>query len=212
MQKIILTAMALSLWLHATPQTLNNMELITNLEKFTPICKYYSGAIKNPHKIKMLCSQYDKKLNDVLRLGNRVDKYVVPTTHTHMYLGKEHTCTAQTLKTTKYDNKVLNRYRLDVFSLDKLRGEIVEYARSEKARARRQYDVEYHEKLTAGGYYSDGADDRKYEIKLYDDDITFMCEHKEVYIDAENYQFINKKNGVRKKCKNSAQKQEKKEL
>ena len=62
MQKIILTLIALTLWLQATPQTLNNMELITNMEKFTPVCKYYIGVIKN-HKIKSLCRQYDKKLN-----------------------------------------------------------------------------------------------------------------------------------------------------
>ncbi len=178
MQKIIFTVMALSLWLQATPQALNNMELITNMEKFTPVCKYYIGVIRN-QKIKSLCRQYDKKLNNILRLGNRVDKYIVPTTHTHMYLGKEHNCTNQTLKLTKYDSKVLNRYRSDVFSLNKFREEIVEYVSSEKARARRQYDVEYHEKLI-----------RKYVIDVYSEDIIFMGEHKEIYSEAQNSRYL----------------------
>ena len=137
-----------------------------------------------------------------------MDKYIVPTTHTHLYLEKEHTCTNHTLKTTQYDSKMLNRYLSDVFSLNKLREEILTYIRKEKARACRRYDVEHHEKLIRGHYYE--REDfkppiRKDVIKLDDEDFIFMCEHKEVYINAKNYQF---EKNIKEKCNNLAQKRE----
>ena len=175
MRKIIFTAITLTLWLHATPVTLNNEGLITGLEKFKPICEYYGDIIKDSHKVKRLCGKYNKRLNNVLQAGYRMDKYIVPTTHTHMYQGKMHTCTNQTYRPTKYDTKLLNRYRSDVFSLDKLREEIIEYAGREKYNARTHYDAEYHEKLI-----------REDVIDLYPSDYIFIAEHKEVYAKAGN--------------------------
>jgi len=195
MRKIIFTAITLTLWLHATPVTLNNTELITKLEKFTPVCEYYGDIIKDSHKIKRLCGKYNKRLNNVLQAGYRMDKYIVPTTHRHMYQGKMHTCTNQTYRSTKYDTKLLNRYRSDVFSLDKLREEIIEYVHREKVRARRRYDVEYHEKLIRGYYYYEVESlkkpIRRYIVALYLRDLIFMAEHKEIYAKAGNPGYTN---------------------
>jgi len=55
MKKILLAITMLGIYLNATPTTpttLNNTGLITKLEKFTPICTYYSETIKQPQHIK----------------------------------------------------------------------------------------------------------------------------------------------------------------
>lgn len=205
MRKIIFVAMVLTLWLYATPVTLNNMGLITKLEKFTPICEYYSDIFKDKYKIKRLCREYGKGLKNVLQSGYRMDKYIIPTTHTHMYQGKMHTCTNQaveieivedgkvlgkiltcyngtfgeTIYSYKMDAKILDKYRLDAFNLNKLREKIIEYIGKEKIKARASYDVVYHEKLI-----------RKYIIKLYNCDKIFIAEHREVYDKENNPRYI----------------------
>ncbi len=193
--------MALTLSLNATPETLNNTGLITKLEKFTPICEYYTDIIKDRHKIKRLCGQYNKRLKNVLQLGYRIDGDIVPTTHKHRYQGKMHTCANQAVEIevvedgkvlgkirtchdgmlgeTKHNDKMLDKYRSDALGLDKLYEKIIEYISKEKIKARTNYDVAYHEKLI-----------RKNMIKLYNCDMIFMDEHKEVYIANSNKRYF----------------------
>ncbi len=201
MRKIIFTVIALTLSLNATPEILNNTGLITELEEFAPACEYYTDTIKNSHKIKRLCEQYNKKLKNVLQLGYRMDEDIVPTTHKYRYQGKMHTCTNQAaeveivenekvlgkmrtchdgmLGETKHDDKMLDKYRSNALSLNKLREKIIEYIGKEKVKARTNYDVAYHEKLI-----------RKNMIKLYNCDMIFISEHKEVYAKANNPRFM----------------------
>ena len=169
MKKILLSIIMLGIYLNATPTTLNNTGLITKLEKFTPICTYYSKTIKQPQHIRQQCQKYKNHLNDILRTGYMLDRNIVSGKHTHLYNGKMHTCTKQSHKETSYNSTTLNNYKMHLLGLDKLRREIIEKISREKIKARRSYDVEYHEKLI-----------RKSVIRLYDSDYTFINEHIEV--------------------------------
>lgn len=179
MKKILLAMTILGISLYATPIVLNNMGLITKLEKFPPICTYYSNIIKQPQHIRQQCKNYKNRLDDILKRGYRLDRNIVPQQHTHLYNGKMHTCTDQSDKETSYNPKVLKNYRTHLLALDKLRNQIVEDISREKAKARRSYDVAYHEKLI-----------REDIIRLYDSDRTFIAEHRDVYANADNPRYI----------------------
>ena len=175
MKKILLFITMLGIYLNATPVTLNNTGLITKLEKFTSICTYYSKTIKKPQHIRQQCQKYKRRLDDILRTGYRLDKSIPPIKHAHFYNGEMHTCTKQSHKGTSYNSRTLKNYRTRLFSLDKLRGKIIEKISREKTKARKSYDVVYHEKLIREGV-----------IPLYDSDYTFIDEHIEVYANASS--------------------------
>ena len=182
MKKILLAVAVLSIYLNATPKTLNdkhNMELVTMLEKFTLTCSYYSKTMRAPLHIKQLCRKYDRNLNSTLELGYKLDRNIVSEQHTHLYNGKMHTCTSQSTKETSYNPVLLKTYTTKLLNLDKLREQIIEIVLREKTKARRSYDAEYHEKLI-----------REDIISLNNRDYTFMAEHREVYASANNPRYI----------------------
>ncbi len=176
MKRILITMTVLSIYLNATPVTLNNTGLITKLEKFTPICTYYSKTMNQPLHIRQLCKRYNNRLDDILKTGYRLDRNIVSQKHTHLYNGKMHTCTNQSHKKTSYSTTALKNYRTHLLSLDKLRDQIIEDVSREKSKARRSYDVAYHEKLI-----------REDVIRLYDSDKTFISEHWEAYTNNPRY-------------------------
>ncbi len=159
--------------------TLNNTGLVTTLEDFVPICSYYSGVVKQSRHIRQQCQRYENSLNSILKMGYRLDKSIIPKKHTHRYNGKEHTCRSQSTKETYYDPVLTEKYRTKLFSLDNLRKQITEEISREKVKARRSYNVEYHEKLI-----------RKNVIKLFPDDDIFIADHQKVYADANNPRYI----------------------
>ncbi len=97
----------LGISLYATPITLNNTGLITKLEKFTPICTYYSKIVKQPQHIRQQCKKYKNRLNDILNTGYKLDRNIVSPYHKHLYNGKMYTCTNQSQKETAYSSKAL---------------------------------------------------------------------------------------------------------
>ncbi len=186
MKKILLAITMLGVYLHATPITLNNTGLVTKLEKFTPVCTYYSKTIKQPRHIRQQCQKYKSRLDGILKTGYRLDRSIPSMKHTHFYNGKMHTCTAQSrlnMEHSKldkyYDPILIKQYITRLFRLDKLRDKIIEDISLEKTKARKSYDIEYHEKLI-----------RKGVIALYGSDYIFMTEHKEVYANADNPRYI----------------------
>ena len=179
MKKILMTMTILSIYLNATPVTLNNTGLISKLEKFTPVCSYYSKVIKHPRQIKQMCRKYRNSLDEILKTGYRLDKSIAPKKHTHMYNGVKHTCTEQAHTDTSYNPVQLKKYRTKLLSLDRLRDQIIEDISREKSKARRGYDVAYHEKLI-----------REDIISLCNSDYIFIAEHREVYANADNPRYI----------------------
>ncbi len=182
MKKILLAIAVMSIYLNATPKTLNDkysMKLVTMLEKFTPTCSYYSKTMRAPLHIKQLCQEYDRNLYSTLELGYKLDRNIVSEQHTHLYNGKMHTCTSQSTKETSYNPVLLKAYKTKLLNLDKLRKQIIEIVSREKTKARRSYDVEYHEKLI-----------REDIISLYNSDYTFIGEHTEVYAAANNPRYL----------------------
>lgn len=87
MRRILITMTVLSIYLNATPVTLNNAGLITKLEKFIPICTYYSKTIRQPQHIRQQCQKYKSRLDDILKTGYRLDRNIVSQKHTHLYNG-----------------------------------------------------------------------------------------------------------------------------
>jgi hypothetical protein len=162
--------------IYATPITLNDTGLITKLEKFTPICIYYGKIMQNPQYIKKQCKKYKIDLDNILKIGYKLDKNIVSKTHTHLYNGKMHSCTEQSLKETSYDSVELNNYRKKLLNLEKFREQIIEHILREKVKARRAYNIPYHEKLI-----------RKDIIKIYEDDKIFIREHRDAYLNNPRY-------------------------
>jgi len=179
MKKILTAFIICGITLHATPVTMNNTGLITKLEKFTPVCTYYSQVIKNSKTINRMCRTYSHDLNNVLTMGYQLDRSITPQKHTHLYHGKMHTCTEQSHTDRTYNPVLLKKYSTAFRRLDKLRNQIIEAIEKEKSRARRSYDVEYHEKLI-----------RQDIIPLYHSDYIFISEHRDVYANANNPRYI----------------------
>ncbi len=190
MRKIFIVTAILTIFAGANTQiTWNNTGLINELHDFGGSCDYFQQVFKEKGKIRTMCAKYKRDMKSVLAKGEVFDKMKPHKKHMHMYQGKMHTCTAQKAS-HDHNTKAEDRYYLDeIRDLVAEKERIVRYANREKTKARKSYDVAYHEKLIRDG-----------SIDLFDIDYHFMDQHKEVYVKTDNKRYKNLLNSKTKQA------------
>jgi hypothetical protein len=162
----------------ATPSIYNNNGVLDELLQFKKSCQYFSKVVQDGGRVASECQSFTRLLDRTLSEGERLDRQLPHKKHRHRYLGKVHTCTEQN-EADNLNEEALAHYRQDIQRLIRMKEQVVEEVRRQKVRARKSYNVVYHERL---------IHDRA--VPLYAQDKIFMKEHKEIYLKNNNPRYL----------------------